>query len=176
MIYYISDTHFSHENIIKICNRPYSSVEEMNNDLIYKWNNKVKPDDIVYFLGDFAHKSSLDEAFNIMKQLNGKKYYIRGNHDKDNFLIRCKSAKLIESIDDYKVINDNNRMVVLFHYPIEDWDGQYHGSYHLFGHIHNNTHNFYRAFPKRFNVSVEVVGYEPRTLDELIELNTVGAE
>ena len=170
MKYYISDTHFCHDNIIKMCKRPYSSTAEMNEDIIAKWNNKVKPSDEVYFLGDFIYKGSQNEAFNIIKRLNGKKYFIKGNHDKETLLMQLKNAGLIEWVDDYKIISDNDRMVVLFHYPIEDWNGQYHGSYHLYGHVHNNDNN-YKTLPRRYNVSVEMIGYEPKTLDELIYLN-----
>jgi calcineurin-like phosphoesterase family protein len=53
-IYFSSDHHFSHSNVIKYCNRPYTSVQEMNEDLIQRWNNQVKPEDTVYYLGDFS--------------------------------------------------------------------------------------------------------------------------
>lgn len=170
MKYYISDTHFYHENIIRMCNRPYNNTQEMNEDIIHKWNNKVKPNDEVYILGDFVYKTSQQNAFTILKQLNGKKYFIRGNHDKESLAISLRTSGLVEWVSDYKVIDDNGRMVVLFHYPIEDWNGQYHGSYHLYGHVHNNDNN-YKKMSRRYNVSVELIGYEPRTLDELIEMN-----
>lgn len=170
MKYYISDTHFYHENIIRMCKRPYNNVQEMNEDIIRKWNNKVKPNDEVYFLGDFVYKTSQQNAFAILKQLNGKKYFIRGNHDKESLMMSLRSSGLVEWVSDYQIIDDNNKMVVLFHYPIEDWNGQYHGSYHLYGHVHNNDNN-YKKMPRRYNVSVELIGYEPRTLDELIKMN-----
>lgn len=170
MKYYISDTHFRHSNIIHICNRPYSTIEEMEQDIINKWNSKVKPEDEVYFLGDFAMKCSEQDAVGILKKLNGKKYFIKGNHDKSSFLIGIRTRGLVEWVRDYAEINDNGRMVVLFHYPIEDWNGQYHGSYHLFGHIHNTNHN-YKVIDRRYNVGVDVNNFEPKTLDELIEKN-----
>lgn len=75
MIFYISDTHFGHENIIKICNRPYQNIQEMNEDIIKRWNNKVKPEDNVYFLGDFTYKTSSCDAIEVLKRLNGKKTF-----------------------------------------------------------------------------------------------------
>ena len=168
MIYYISDTHFGHEKIIKLCNRPYQNIQEMNEDIIKKWNNKVKPEDDVYFLGDFAYKISSINAIEILKRLNGKKHFIKGNHDKESFLSTIKEKGLIEEVNIYQEINDNDRRVILFHYPIEDWNGQYHGSYHLFGHIHNSN-NYYKTIENRFNVSIESINYEPKTLDELIK-------
>ncbi len=171
MIYYISDTHFYHERIISMCKRPYKNVTQMNLDLINKWNKKVNKDDIVYFLGDFSHKCSLEESIDILNKLNGRKFFVKGNHDSKEFIDYLIENKLVEWAKDYAEIVDNERNVVLCHYPIEDWNGQYSGSYHLFGHIHNNTRHNYKTFEKRFNVSCEVIDYEPKSLDELIELN-----
>ena len=173
MIYYISDTHFFHAKIIELCNRPYDSVEEMNEDIVKKWNNKVTNNDDVYFLGDFALKGNTYEIINIMKRLKGKIHFIQGNHDDVNLLKELKRQNLIEDFAMYREIEDNGRKVVLFHYPIEDWNGQYKGSYHIFGHIHNNNLNEYRVIPNRFNAGVEVIGYEPKTLDGLIKLNSL---
>lgn len=173
MKYYISDMHFNHEGIIRICNRPYSNCEEMEEDIVDKWNKKVKSNDEVYILGDISYKSSVQKAVSILKRLNGKKYLIKGNHDKYSFCVDIRTNGQVEWVKDYAEIDDNGRMVVLFHYPIEDWNGQYHGSYHLYGHVHNNDNN-YKIMPRRYNVGVEVIGYEPRTLDELIEMNKEG--
>lgn len=81
-VYFIADTHFGHDRIIEICNRPFADVEEMNAQLIQKWNNKVSDEDTVYILGDFCFKMSKQDAIKILKQLKGKKVLIRGNHDK----------------------------------------------------------------------------------------------
>ena len=78
MIYYISDLHFYHANIIKLCERPFKSVEDMNNILINNWNKTVMNDDTVYFLGDFSFKCNQNQADKILEQLNGKKYFIKG--------------------------------------------------------------------------------------------------
>ena len=87
MVYFISDTHFNHKNIIKYCNRPYKSVEEMNKVLIENWNRVVKDADVIYHLGDFALYDE-EELFN---KLNGNIILIRGNHDR-------KSASYYEKI------------------------------------------------------------------------------
>ena len=168
MKFYISDTHFFHENIIRICGRPYSAVEEMNDDMIKRWNSKVGPNDEVYFLGDFAFRyPNMNAVYNILDQLNGKKYFIKGNHDKT--LKDIKFRSYFEWVKDYAEIDDSGRFVVLMHYPLEDWNGRYRNSYHLFGHIHNNYQDVRANVPRRFNVGVEVNGYEPKTLDELIQ-------
>lgn len=82
MIWFTSDLHFGHKNIIKYCDRPYASLEAMKRDLIKNWNAKVKFDDVVYVLGDVFFCGT-KEAESIMNQLNGIKILIRGNHDYD---------------------------------------------------------------------------------------------
>lgn len=80
MKYFTSDLHFGHKNIIKYEDRPFSSVEEMDEFLIYKWNSKVGKNDEVYILGDFGFVSGT-RANELLDRLNGKKFLIKGNHD-----------------------------------------------------------------------------------------------
>ena len=83
MIDYTSDNHIGHFNAIHLCNRPYKTIEEMNTDIIKKWNAKVKPEDDVYILGDMFFKyTDIQQVKDILKTLNGKKHLIKGNHDK----------------------------------------------------------------------------------------------
>lgn len=171
MIYYISDTHFFHNGIIKLCNRPFESVTEMNNTLIEKWNSKVTNDDDIYFLGDFAYKCTDEQAIEVAKKLNGKKHFIKGNHDSDKLLKALVNQHIIDDVNIYKEIYDNDKKVVLFHFPIEDWNNEYSGSFHLYGHIHNATNKDFNRYKNRFNVSCEVLDFEPKTLEELIEIN-----
>lgn len=169
MNYYISDLHMFHDNILKLCKRPYSNVEDMNNDIIRRWNARVTPEDDVYILGDmfFKHKD-IETVKNVLKQLKGKKHIIRGNHDK--FLNQIRWQDYFESVDAYKEIDDRGRMVILFHYPIEEWNGYYRTSYHLFGHVHQNDTNL-KYHERKINVGADVTDFEPKTLDELIRNN-----
>lgn len=80
MNYFIADTHFNHENIIKYCNRPFKDSKEMNEYIVNKWNSIVRKDDIVYHLGDVGFGST-DELKELVGRLNGTKILIRGNHD-----------------------------------------------------------------------------------------------
>lgn len=167
MIYYTSDLHGFHENIIRICNRPYVTVEDMNADIVAKWNAKVKSEDDVYILGDMFFKyTDIQQVKDILNTLNGKKHLIKGNHDK--FLKQLRWQDYFEEVVYYKEINDNGRMVCLFHYPIEEWNGYYRNSYMLYGHVHGNMDNI-KQHPRKFNVGVDVNDFEPKTLDELIE-------
>ena len=168
-IYYISDLHFSHENIIKLCNRPYKTIEEMDEDIINKWNSIVTPNDVVRILGDVAlarSKDDVEKAIKLVKRLNGNKSLIVGNHDA-KLLKDERFRQLFSSIKHYSKVTDSGRKVILSHYPIEEWDGFYKGYIHLHGHVHNNDVNL-KKINNRYNVSLEVLGYKPRTLDELI--------
>ena len=81
MSWFISDNHFNHKNIIKYCNRPFSSVEQMNRHMIQCWNNTVQKDDEVFHLGDFG-LGRREDLVRIFEQLNGNITLIRGNHDR----------------------------------------------------------------------------------------------
>ena len=136
-LFFTADLHFGHENILGFCKDTRcncENIEEMNQLLINNWNQQVKDDDTVYILGDFSFLKT-EMTIEIIKQLNGKKHLIKGNHDKwakDESLIE----KYFESISDYKEIYFNKKLIVLFHYPIVEWRNMHYGSWHLFGHVH----------------------------------------
>lgn len=164
MKYYISDLHLFHNRILEKFNRPFSSVEEMHEMIINNWKNKVKADDTVYILGDVGMYHP-KEIGNILNNLPGHKILITGNHDFKN-IHSGSYKKVFDKITSYLEIEDNGRNVILFHYPIEDWNGKYREYYHLHGHIHNNEQSLSQK-ERRFNVSAEVVDYTPVSLDEL---------
>ena len=164
MKYYISDLHLFHNRILEKFNRPFSSVEEMHEVIINNWKNKVKDDDTVYILGDVGMYHAR-EIGNILNNLPGRKILVTGNHDFKN-IHSSSYKKTFAKITSYLEIEDNGRNVVLFHYPIEDWNGKYREYYHLHGHIHNNEDSLSQK-ERRFNVSAEVVDYTPVSLDEL---------
>lgn len=88
-IFFISDPHFGHANIIRYCDRPFKDVQEMNETLIKNWNDTVNPDDIIFILGDiaFGGAATFEE---IVPKLNGRKYLVLGNHDYKNVRERYK--------------------------------------------------------------------------------------
>ena len=100
---------------------------------------------------------------------NGKKILIKGNHD--TFLKSMRWQDYFEEVVLYKEISDNGRMVCMFHYPVEEWNGYYRNSYMLYGHVHENMKEI-KKHNRKFNVGVDVNEFEPRTLDELIKFNT----
>jgi calcineurin-like phosphoesterase family protein len=179
MIFYISDTHFGHENIIVMQNRPYNSIKDMNSDFIVRWNKKVKNSDAVYILGDmfWCHwKDSLQ----VLDQLHSRKILIKGNHDKCN---TSEFVKKFSKVVDYLEIKDNDRNVVLCHDPIPCFKNHFYGWYHLYGHVHNsfewhmmeNTKRqmteLYDKQCKMYNVGAMIpyMDYTPRTLEQIIE-------
>lgn len=163
-IFYIADTHFYHEKIIDMCNRPFDNVEEMNRKLIENWNKKVDNGDTVYILGDLVFKGGKEETIKILKQLNGTKVLLKGNHDR--YVGQRDFDECFKFIREIHQVNDNKRQVIVSHYPIVDYAGMYYGAFMVYGHIHNK----YVPHKNMFCASVENINYEPVTLDELIEI------
>ena len=135
---YISDLHFFHESLLNnLDNRPFSSVEDMNEYMVYKWNERVKSHDEVYVLGDLSF-GNVEETTKLLNQLKGKLTLIMGNHDSFAKKTAFNSTRIRE-IKSYMEINDNNRRVILSHYPIMFYNGQFKQStYMLYGHVHNS--------------------------------------
>ena len=170
MTYFTADLHFGHANIIKHCNRPFATAEEMDEALIANWNNTVTVRDEVYILGDLTMLPAL-KAHEYLTRLNGRKYFIRGNHDK--FL---KGFEQYESdfdwIKDYFVLRTNTHRLVLFHFPIIEWDQYYRGAIHLYGHVHNSATSAALLQGLKglaFNVGVDVNEFKPVSITEIIK-------
>lgn len=174
--FYIADTHFGHTNILRLCNRGFVDVEEMNKTMILNWNARVTNNDIVYIIGDFAFKFSEEKIVNLLRILNGKKVLIVGNHDYKNLNSKDFRNCFIE-ITPMKTIYDEtvNEKVILCHYPIVEWEGYFRGSYLVYGHIHNNVTNkaykIMKDIDKALNAGVDINNFMPVTLLELIENN-----
>lgn len=143
MRYYIADLHFFHANLNQRMDmRGFASGEEMNAYMIRQWNQKVRKQDEVVILGDFSFGKG-EETADILCSLHGKKYLIQGNHD--HYLKDRKfDQSLYEWIKPYAELNDNNRKVILCHYPVFCYHGQYRmtrqgkpKSYMLYGHVHD---------------------------------------
>lgn len=169
MNYYTSDLHLYHQYSIIGSNRPFANLDEMHNTIIHKWNSKVKPSDTVFILGDVSHPKNKEEAnlvLDLVEKLNGKKVLVKGNHDSK--ISHCpKFKKVFSSVHDYLEISDFGKKVILFHYPIEEWNQFFRGSIHLHGHVHNNDKHLTKI-ENRFNVGVDVNDFTPVSLKELI--------
>ena len=143
MRFYIADCHFYHEALnTKMDKRGFASAEQMNEYMIQRWNEKVRNCDETVILGDFSFGDAM-QTNSLLKQLNGKKYLIEGNHDR-YLKYRRFDKNLFEWIEPYKEIHDNGRKVILSHYPIMCYNGQYRlnekgepKTYMLYGHVHD---------------------------------------
>lgn len=159
-IWFISDTHFDHSNIIGYCVRPFADVKEMNDILENNWNATVKKQDKVYFLGDIAFGRGSRPKDYWLNKLSGDIVYIRGNHDKDT-----QNTKLCEKLE-YK-----GHKFLLLHDPNEkpiEWN-----DWIIHGDKHNNDlekHPLINWEQKTVNVCVELIKYRPINFDKIIEL------
>ena len=124
-IFFVSDTHFGHTNIIKYCNRPFNNTDEMDKALINNWNAKVPKDGIVYHLGDFAW-GSINYWEKIREQLNGEIILIYGNHD-EKYLNNKLMYKLFKEVTPQKKIWINKIPIYINHYPFLCFGGSYNG-------------------------------------------------
>jgi len=170
MTYYTSDLHLGHANIIKLCERPFYYVQEMDEALINNWNNCVTNRDTVYILGDLMFRVVNPE--NYLLRLKGKKHLIVGNHD-PSWMKNVELTKYFDSVERIAVINTGKCKATLCHYPMMSYEGDY----LLYGHIHNHKNDTYWPILKKMenalNVCVEVNGYRPATFDELVENNRI---
>ena len=179
MIYYISDMHFGHENIIRFDNRPFANTELMNEVLIHNWNDRVTVEDTVYVIGDAFFKQE-EISLGVIKRLNGHKHLIKGNIDR----VRGRLRFYWESIKDYDEVKDGNHRVILSHYPMMFYNAQHYGSIMLYGHVHNSREwRFIEKWKKELwdegipakiiNVGcmIDYMRYTPRTLEELLKAN-----
>lgn len=176
--FYIADLHYGHKNVLNFDNRPFNSIEEMNEELVKRWNRVVTNGDQVYILGDMFWCED-KEAIRVLDMLNGQKILVRGNHDR----IKGKNSESrFVKVAEYMEIEDNGRKIVLCHYPIPCFKNHFYGSYHLYGHVHNsfewtmmldckNSMESYGQPCQMYNVGVMMpyMDYTPRTLDEIVE-------
>lgn len=197
MIYFIGDLHLfcrsqTNEGHVNYDGRPFETVEEMNAEILRRWNAKVNNGDTVVILGDVALRGKNEALIGMVAQLRGKKILIRGNHDD---LSDYRYAKLFEEIVDYKemtvAFGGKNYKLVCCHYPLLFWKNQHRGTIHLYAHTHNTLEDdFYQGVIAKMNACEELslrrqggqisiaintgcmkdyMDYEPRTLEEMME-------
>lgn len=148
-IWFISDTHFGHKNILKYTDRAAETVEQMDQLMIKGWNDVVGSDDLVYHLGDFGF-CGVTRADDILAQLKGRKRLVYGNHDR-GFLKKEKFTRHWEWIRPYHSFRHEGTRVNLFHFPIAAWDEQGKGAIHLHGHSHGS----YKAEGRILDVGID---------------------
>lgn len=177
---YISDCHFGHVNVIKFDGRPFETVEEMDEYMIKTWNENVTKQDDVFILGDFSMHTAT-KTTEILKRLNGRKHLVQGNHDR---WLNAKNKKMLVFIDRYRVIKDNERKIILSHFPMPLYLNNNIENYvHLFGHVHSSKEetligqfrsiamNELGSYGNLFNIGAMLpyMSYIPRELDYIME-------
>ena len=177
-VWFASDYHFCHTNVIKYDNRPFESVEEMNEVLVNNWNSRVGKKDVVIYLGDLSFERNGNETQRIVKELNGTIHYILGNHDDEKDM---RKLNRFETISDYINLSihdlDTPRKkqgIMMMHYPILSWDKAHHGDWHLHGHCHQSL---VTKMPEYYNRKVLDMGcngwdYSPVSYDEIKTIMT----
>ena len=167
-VWFTSDTHFGHANVIQYSNRPFEDVNEMDELMIKAWNEAVKPGDLVYHLGDFSFHR-LEKTVQIAKRLAGQKYLVFGNHDKrirkeGQFMDQWIWARDLEQIEVEK------QKIVLCHYAMLTWNQSHRGSWMLHGHSHGSLPDDPHSL--RLDVGVDPMGYRPVSFDDIGKLMT----
>lgn len=157
--WFISDTHFFHENIIKYCGRPFKDAQFMNEFIIDKWNRTVMPGDKVYHLGDVACGYGGDDKIlgDLLSRLNGKKRLVLGNHDNAKSVALQKYFEKIELWHGDKSWGFTCSHIPLPLFHLRD------GNFCVHGHIHNNL----EQDPHYINVCVEHTLYGLIHIDEI---------
>jgi calcineurin-like phosphoesterase family protein len=181
MIWFTSDLHFGHANIIELCNRPFDSIQHMNDMLVENWNSTVSNDDTVYVVGDFA-MGIIADNLPIAQRLNGDKRLILGNHDRpfptgknlDRWYkeysqyftdIRITETVIVENISFeinhfpfYGDSHEGDRFSDFI--PIDN------GQYLIHGHIHSTN----KIVDNMIHVGTDAWDYKPASIDDILQL------
>ena len=180
-LFFVSDTHFGHENILKFCKRPFSSIEEHDKALIDNWNSVIGPEDTVFHLGDFCF-GGFPKWKEIREQLNGHIILIIGNHDRRN--LTAGAQALFDYVTYQMQITIDGKTVYLNHFPFLCFA---HGTpelysndnlaFNLFGHVHSGPNSasddngrLQYLYPTQYDVGVDNNNYYPVSWQKVNEI------
>lgn len=178
-VFFTSDLHFRHGNIIKYCKRPFETVQEQTEKLIENWNKTVPDTATVFILGDFAFATK-NQWRGFLNRMTGKKYLILGNHDRHEDI----PTEMFEDVVDLakvsiKIKDHEWKTFILSHRPILCWEGSNDGSIMLYGHVHTCTNpevdetidsELVKLMPKNsWDVGVDNNNYTPVSVHEVLE-------
>ena len=177
-IYFVSDLHFGHSDIIKFCNRPYRSVQEMDEALTVNWNSVVKKDDTVFDLGDFAFAPDWRWK-ELLGKLNGHHILIIGNHDCSEYP-GDSVMELFERVETEMLLEIDEHQVYLNHFPFLCYAGSYRNAgtatIQLFGHVHSGPRvggkdkdRLAWLFPNQYDVGVDNNNYMPVSWQQVLK-------
>lgn len=183
-IFFTSDTHFHHVNIMKYCNRPFNTIEEHDEEIIKRWNEKVPKDGLVFHLGDVFFQS-YTYAIDILQRLNGNKILIIGNHDWKNLINKIDKVYHNKTLNDCFInitqqlfIEIEGQKIYLNHFPFLCMNGVYGNDnliWQLYGHVHTSPYSdtgldmprLKMCFPQQYDVGVDNNNFTPVSFNEL---------
>jgi len=176
-VFFTADTHFYNRSIVFYSGRPFKDADEMDAELIRRWNETVPEDGIVFHLGDFAHGPAAD-WLSVLQRLNGEVHLVAGNHD--TATAKPKALAGFASVSQQRIIEVDGQRIYLNHYPYLCYGGAYDGIWQLFGHVHSGPRarsgldlpRLRSLYPYQYDVGVDNNGFRPvsfRKVKEKIE-------
>lgn len=177
-VFFTSDFHLFHHNVLKFDNRPFDDVHQMHLAIEKNWNEIVTPNDVVIYLGDlsFARREDKLEVDSLIDRLKGRIHYIMGNHDKFEEIKKNRRFITVQDYIDLRIKFKKEDVVseVLFccmHYPIYSWNKKHHGSYQIHGHSHMNlSGDEFHKNNRIFDVGCMGYEYYPISYTKIMEL------
>lgn len=140
MIWFTSDLHFAHKNIVRFTQRGKETTQAQHDEwLVCRLNEYVRPEDTLYHIGDLSFARDREQTARILDQIVCNNIILfKGNHDRMSDLLWLKDGAQVKSVEMYREIKIRENPTVLFHFPIASWHKQGYGSWHLHGHCHAN--------------------------------------
>lgn len=160
MYFFVADEHYYHERIIKYVNRPFGSLEEMNEEMIKRNNEVVSKNDIVIHGGDFTFlKSMKDVQEKIIKRLYGIHYFLKGSHD-----------YWLKNVNHHEIWQKrvNGKYIVVCHYAMLVWPRSHYNSILLFGHSHGKLND--KVYGKCHDIGVDNNDFYPVSEEQIFEI------
>jgi calcineurin-like phosphoesterase family protein len=174
-LFFTSDTHFFHKQVLVHNNRPFKDLEDHDNGMIDNWNSVVPEDGNIFMAGDFAFTGDIGKIRDLIDRLNGKIWWIMGNHDFSNKLDRSIIAQMVDGrqMDTATVLlkEDNNQRLFISHYPHMAWPRD---CFHLFGHLHGGPNSSATEkipfHPLRYEIGVDNNSYKPISYQQVKDI------
>lgn len=163
--WFTSDFHLGQRKILEYDQRPFDTIEDHDLTIIENMNMVVKPDDHVYYLGDFSMQLSTGKLEEYLGKLNGKWFFILGNHDHNKIRrLYEKYGTLLGRLHTFK--HPSGQTIELSHFSLRTWSRHHRGSYHLYGHSHGSLPPLGRSM----DVGVNTNGYFPYSYEDIVDI------
>ena len=167
-VFFTSDHHFGHKNIIRFSDRPFETVEEMDEAMVERWNEVVGERDHVFHLGDVSLHGP-QRTRELLDRLNGHIYLVIGNHEKSAMNTVCRDRfEWRKDLFDLRIHDEEDskrQYIVLCHYAMRVWNRSFHGSWHLYGHSHGTLPDDPQSLS--FDAGVDCHDFKPLSYAEV---------